>query len=365
MEIVFLLSFIFVAYVYLGYPALLAVARRVARRPVAKVYWEPSVSIVIAAHNERERLDNKLQNCLSLDYPKEKLQIIVSLDGSTDGSEFVLRRFLPHGITVVQSRSHRGKPGALNSAMRRAKGEIVVFADARQTFHSAVIRELVANFADAQVGAVSGELILTEPSNREAVTDVGLYWRYEKVIRSMESDIHSLPGATGAIYAIRRELYRRIPEDTLIDDVLIPMRIVLQGKRAVFDPSAKAYDAVACCPNAEFGRKVRTLAGNYQLLTREPEVLLPWRNPIFFQFVSHKVGRLLVPYALIALYVSNLFMPRGIFLLTLLLQTLWYGFAAAGYMQTKPLESRAAREVGSGDTAEIVAPIFSEKKRAA
>src|SRR5262245_30826334 len=156
METVFWLSFIFICYVYFGYPSLLALARRVTSRPVHKKYWEPPVSIVIAAYNERDRLEKKIQNCLSLDYPKEKLQIIVSLDGSTDGSEFLLRAFASHGVTVVRSRSHRGKPAALNAAMRHATGEIVLFADVRQTFHTAAIHELTANFADDRVGAASG-----------------------------------------------------------------------------------------------------------------------------------------------------------------------------------------------------------------
>jgi poly-beta-1,6-N-acetyl-D-glucosamine synthase len=352
METLFWLSFLFICYVYFGYPSLLALMRRVMSRPIKKAYLEPRVSIVIAAYNERERLEKKIQNCLSLDYPREKLQIIISLDGSTDGSEFLLRGFASQGITVVRSRSHRGKPSALNAAMLRATGEIVVFADVRQTFHPAAIRELVANFADERVGAVSGELILRDEHQAEAATDVGIYWRYEKAIRSIESDIHSVPGATGAIYAIRREFYVPLPENTLIDDVLIPMRIVVGGKRAVLDPAAKAYDTVACCPNAEFGRKVRTLTGNYQLLTQLPELLVPWRNPIWFQFLSHKVGRLLVPYALLMLFVSNLFLPRGVYAMTLLLQVMWYTSAGVGYLLMKPVETQteAASPILVGET---------------
>jgi cellulose synthase/poly-beta-1,6-N-acetylglucosamine synthase-like glycosyltransferase len=334
----------------------------VTTRPIHKQYWEPPVSIVIAAHNERERLEKKIQNCLSLDYPKDKLQIIVSLDGLSPGSESFL---VPHrGVIVVQSRSHRGKASALNRAMRHATGEIIVFADVRQTFHRAAVRELTANFADSRVGAVSGELILNDEREAEASSDVGLYWRYEKAIRWMESEIHSVPGATGAIYAIRRELYQQLPEDTLIDDVLVPMRIVLGGKRAVLDPAAKAYDTIACCPTAEFGRKVRTLAGNYQLLTQLPDLLVPWRNPIFFQFLSHKIGRLLVPYALFVLLFSNLFMLRGIYALTFSLQVVWYAFAFTGYLLSRPLppdKVHGAEEIG-----EAVSPILAaESKKAA
>ena len=172
-----------------------------------------------------------------------------------------------------------------------------------------------------------------------------------------------MPGATGAIYAIRRELYQKLPENTLIDDVLLPMRIVLGGKRAILDPAAKAYDVVACCPNAEFGRKVRTLAGNYQLLTQLPGLLVPWRNPIFVQFVSHKIGRLLVPYALLALFISNLFIVRGFYALTFSLQIVWYAFASVGYLLTRPL---GPEPVLTEDLAEVVSPVLvGETKRAA
>jgi cellulose synthase/poly-beta-1,6-N-acetylglucosamine synthase-like glycosyltransferase len=230
--------------------------------------------------------------------------------------------------------------------MRRATGEIVVFADIRQTFDRQALRELAANFADHRVGAASGELLLLDESDQEAKTDVGLYWRYEKALRRMESEIHSVAGATGAIYAIRRELFEELPEDTLVDDVLTPLRIVLKGKRAVFDPAARAYDAVSCCSQAEYGRKVRTLAGNYQLIAQLPALLLPWRNPILLQFLSHKLGRLLVPYALAGLLISNVFMLGGFYSVTFSLQAAWYLLAAAGFVisQRQPSEPVLAPE---------------------
>jgi poly-beta-1,6-N-acetyl-D-glucosamine synthase len=335
MAIIFWTSFLFVFYVYFGYPAALLIWRRVARRLVRKEYCEPTVSIVIAAYNECNTIEKKLQNCLSLNYPRHKLQIIVSLDGPTDGSEFLVWKYAAQGIEMVHSKEHTGKAGALNRAMRRATGDIVVFADVRQNFDSNAIRELVANFADENVGCASGELLLMDETEGEATTDVGLYWRYEKAIRSLESEIHSIAGATGAIYAIRRDLFEELPSDTLLDDVLTPLRITLRGKRTVFDPEAKAYDVVACCPLAEYGRKVRTLAGNYQLLTYLPAAIVPWKNPVFVQFISHKLGRLFVPWALLAVFVSNLFMLQGVYVLTFLLQAVWYICAAAGYLLSK------------------------------
>jgi poly-beta-1,6-N-acetyl-D-glucosamine synthase len=351
MQIVFWVSFLFVCYVYFGYPAVLLIWKRIAAQPVRKAYWEPKVSIVIAAHNEAARIEQKLKNCLSLDYPKHKLQILVSLDGPTDGSEFLVWKYAARGVELVHSGTHTGKAAALNRAMRRAAGDIVVFADVRQTFDLNVIRELVANFADDRVGAVSGELLLMDKDSQESATDVGMYWRYEKALRSLESEIHSIAGATGAIYAIRRELFEELPEGTLLDDVLTPLRIVLKGKRTVFDSGAKAYDVIACCSLAEYGRKVRTLAGNYQLLRQLPGALVPWRNPIFIQFVSHKIGRLLVPWALLALFVSNLFMLHGVYAVAFCMQVTWYMFAGAGYLLAKREIDTAVRIPDEGKEA--------------
>jgi len=336
MEFVFWVSFVVIVYVYFGYPLILMAWRRSAACGVKKsVDYEPTVSIVIAVHNEIDNLARKLNNCLSLDYPRQKLQIIVSLDGPTDGSEFLVWKYARR-VEMVHSREHSGKAVALNRALHRATGEIVIFADARQTFDTNVVRELVANFADDSVGAVSGELMLADSSGPTS-SDVGLYWRYEKAIRSMESRIHSIPGATGAIYAIRRDLYEELPPDTILDDVLTPLRITLKGLRVIFEQEAKAYDTAACCASAEYMRKVRTLCGNYQLLAQLPQALLPWRNPILFQFLSHKVGRLLVPWALGSLFVANLFLLHGIYIAAFVLQMAWYAFACAGYIISKPV----------------------------
>jgi cellulose synthase/poly-beta-1,6-N-acetylglucosamine synthase-like glycosyltransferase len=348
MRLAFWFSFGFILYVYVGYPILLVLVRRVARRSVRKAYIEPSVTLVIAAHNEGEKIAAKLENCLALDYPRKKLQIVVSLDGPTDGTEEIVRSYASEGIELVYSKEHYGKASALNRAVARAVGEIVVFADVRQTFSPTVLRELAANFADESVGAVTGELLLAG----EGSAGVGLYWRYEKAIRAMESDIHSVVGTTGAIYAIRRELFRELPAGTLLDDVVVPMRIVLGGKRVIFDRSAEAYDLVSCCPRAEYRKKVRTLAGNYQLMATLPQVLAPWRNPIFVQFVSHKVARLLVPYAMAALFIANIaLLGNNFYSVIFALQAFWYALAAAGAVYDRAF-SRNSRD----DTQRQVAP---------
>jgi cellulose synthase/poly-beta-1,6-N-acetylglucosamine synthase-like glycosyltransferase len=188
-----------------------------------------------------------------------------------------VRDYTDKGVDVVYSAVHRGKATAVNRGVAIAKGEILLFADARQRFEKNAIRELVANFADDSVGAVSGELVLLDECGREASESLGAYWRYEKKVRAMESDIHSLPGATGAIYAVQRELFEPLASETILDDVVTPMRIVLKGKRSIFDPAARAYDAASPGEQKEYERKARTLAGNYQLFARMPELLAPWQ----------------------------------------------------------------------------------------
>jgi poly-beta-1,6-N-acetyl-D-glucosamine synthase len=328
-ETVFWTSLVFTAYVYVGYPVLLVAWRKLFPWPVRKRYQEPSVSIVIAMHNESHHVHTRLRNCLALDYPADRLQVIVSLDAPTDGTDELVQNYADR-VDIVCSPVRRGKAAALNAGIARATGQIILFGDARQRFETATVREMVANFADDSVGAVSGELLILDGQGRESA-----YWRYEKMIRALESEIHSLPGATGAIYAIRRELFQPLPSKIVLDDVAIPMRIVLQGKRSIFDAAAVAYDTASENPEQEFKRKQRTLGGNYQLIFEMPELLLPWRNPISIQFCSHKIGRLLVPYCLVACFVSNLFLHNRFYLTVLACQTLWYGAACAGGMAWK------------------------------
>ena len=345
--LIFWIALIVTLWVYMGYPLLLLLWRAVGRRPVVKAFQEPPVSIVLAMHNERDHVHAKMRNCFDLDYPASQLQVIVSLDAPTDGTDEALERWKRAGVVVVHSDVRKGKAAAINSAMLHATGDIVLFGDARQRLEPNALRELVANFSDPTVGVVSGELILLDQDGRESNEGVGMYWRYEKALRSMESDIRSVPGSTGAIYAIRRELFEPLPAGTILDDVLIPMRIVVSGKRAIFEPAARAYDHVTETPELEYAKKRRTLMGNYELLVRAPELLLPGRNPIFVQFVSHKVGRLIVPWCLVALLMSNLFLLHGFYLLSLAGQVLFYMFAAVGWMISRKREGAAALKVQS------------------
>jgi cellulose synthase/poly-beta-1,6-N-acetylglucosamine synthase-like glycosyltransferase len=354
METIFWASVLVVAYVYAGYPLLLAawtqaVDRPVRRRTAPDGRW-PAVSVVVAAHNEARRLPSRVENLLRQDYPGP-LEVIVVSDGSTDGTGAALEPFAARVRVIEVPRG--GKPAALNAGVAAASGEILVFADARQQFAADAVRQLVSNFADAQVGAATGQLMLDcedeprDPADTTIGDGVGLYWKYEKWLRRQESCVWSTLGATGAIYAMRRSLWRPLPAETLLDDVLAPMRVVLGGHRTVFDERARAFDRVAPSGAAESRRKVRTLAGNYQILLLEPRLLVPGINPVWLQYFSHKIGRLLIPWALLAAFVASAALAgtSWFYTVALLVQLCFYGLAAFGGL----VESRRCEDTARTD----------------
>ncbi|HET7617678.1 MAG TPA: glycosyltransferase family 2 protein [Vicinamibacterales bacterium] len=333
----FWLSALVVLYVYAGYPLLAAVWGKTRDRRPRKRRFEPgswpTLSIIVAARNEAARLPGRVANLLDQEYPGPR-EIIVVSDGSTDDPARALARFDAR-VRLIEVPSG-GKPLALNAGVAAARGDVLVFADARQRFAPGALIELASNFADPQVGGATGELILDcelNPAAAPSVGDgVGLYWKYEKRLRRAESRIWSTMGATGAIYALRRSLWQPLPATALLDDVLAPMRAVLAGFRVVFDETAVAYDRASTDAATESRRKTRTLAGNYQILALEPRLLLPFVNPVWLQYVSHKVGRLVVPWALIGLLISSAALANDgwLYAAALVLQLLFYGLAALG-----------------------------------
>lgn len=311
-----------IAYTYGGYVCWLRLRLLWRFHPVMRGAGTPSVSIAMVVRNEERVLAAKLQNLLALDYPP--CQIVVVSDGSTDRTEEILREYgRDPRLQVVLKQLSQGKASGLNDAMEQAQGEIVVFTDARQRIEPAAVRLLAENFADPEVGCVSGELMLGDATGGESSQGLGLYWRIEKQVRELEAASGSMVGATGAIYAVRRELLSRIPQGTILDDVYLPMEVVRQGKRAVFDGRARAWDSPNLGVEREFSRKVRTLSGNYQLLQLAPW-LLSSRNPLLFEFVSHKLLRLVVPFALAALLLTSVDLTEPFYRATLILQLMFY-----------------------------------------
>jgi cellulose synthase/poly-beta-1,6-N-acetylglucosamine synthase-like glycosyltransferase len=400
MRLLFWLSAAIIVYVYAGYPLLLALWARVAGRRGRQETADasaagdrasaPGISIVIAARNEAARLPARIRNLLESDYPGAARQIIVVSDGSTDGTEAALAPFAAQVelVTIPEG----GKALALNAGVARARHEILVFADARQIFAPDTLRALVAPFADASIAGVSGELILgCEPAgrrdgherrasnapvlhDRRAIGDrrahlcstvadaVGFYWRYEKHLRHLETQIGSMLGATGAVYALRRSCWTPLPAGTLLDDVLAPMRAVLRGGRVVFEPGARAFDWTAQDSEEEGRRKIRTLAGNFQILWLEPRLLVPFANPVWVQYVSHKVGRLVVPYALVGLMTASIALAavHPLYAAALAAQCAMYllgGYGALLELEARPVRwgalAKAPREVLVNDRREV------------
>ncbi|MHB8302087.1 MAG: glycosyltransferase family 2 protein [Acidobacteriaceae bacterium] len=330
MRLTFWLCCLPVSYAYFGYAGWLWLKACWHKQGALKRYDTPTVSIIIAVRNEEANLPNKLLNLQQIEYPQTRLQIVIASDGSTDRTADILREQIPAILPVILGETC-GKAGALNEAVRLATGEILVFLDARQSVDLNAVAELVSCFADPMVGAVSGELLLEATSETSPANALGIYWRIEKLVRKLESASGSVVGATGAIYAVRRELYTEIPLGTILDDVFVPMHVVRQGKRVIFEPAAIARDRVSSEKGKEFSRKVRTLTGNYQLLQLAPWLLSP-ANPLLFRFVSHKLLRLLVPLLLALMLVASFMATGPLYRTIFVLQAVFYVLALAGIL---------------------------------
>jgi cellulose synthase/poly-beta-1,6-N-acetylglucosamine synthase-like glycosyltransferase len=341
MTLVFWAAAGLVGYTYFGYAAWLWLRSRWHPRPVRSVPYTPSISIILVVRNEATCLEAKLRNLLELNYPHERAEIVVVSDGSTDDTNRILQEFADTlRVRVILSAEARGKAAGLNDAMKAARAEIVVFTDARQKIEPDSVRLLLENFADPGVGCASGELILGDPGSGESAQGMGLYWKIEKAIRVLESASGSVVGATGALYAIRRNLLLPIPPDTILDDVFLPMNVVRQGLRVVFDPRARVWDRPDLGTKREFARKVRTLSGNYQLLQQEPW-LLTRANPMRFAVVSHKLLRLAMPFALAATLITSCFLSGPAYRVALIAQLVFYSLSAGAFVQLK--DNRLAR----------------------
>ncbi|MGH7223502.1 MAG: glycosyltransferase family 2 protein [Gemmataceae bacterium] len=336
-----------VVYTYAAYPLFLWLLARWRGRPVCAEGPPPrSVSIIIAAHDEEQSVVRRLQELTGmLDAGGLDGEVILVSDGSTDGTAALARTFTKERVRVCELPSRLGKAAALNNGCALSKHEILVFADIRQTWEPDALQLLLENFADPQVGGVSGDLLLRDADG--LLAGVAMYWRYEKMLRRLEGRIKSVVGVTGAISAVRRCLFQPIPCGTILDDVYWPLRIALQGYRVIHDRRAIAYDRLPAKTRDEFRRKVRTLCGNFQLLTRLPAALAPWRNPIWLQFISHKVLRLLVPWALLALLASSIMLAGPLYRMALVAQIAIYGLGLLGLVPPVAKRSRLASAAGS------------------
>ncbi len=333
MKYVFWIAASLVGYSYLGYPVWLWLRSLWSPRPVRRgsggnreASAVPAVSALMVVRNEESVIARKLDNLLSLDYPQSKLDVVVVSDGSSDQTRAILTDYARDTrVRVLTKTTSQGKAAGLNDAIKLATGDVLLFTDARQQIEPGALSLLIENFADPDVGVASGELMLGDPSTGETGKGMGLYWRVEKKIRELESDSGSVVGATGALYCARHELLAAspLPEGTILDDVLLPMEVVRQGFRVIFDSRARAWDSPDLGESREFSRKVRTLSGNYQLLQLAPW-LLSSQNGIRFEFISHKLSRLAVPIALLTLLIASMFLRQPFYRAALIAQIALY-----------------------------------------
>jgi biofilm PGA synthesis N-glycosyltransferase PgaC len=306
-----------VVYTIVGYPILLALhASRAAPRIMKDLSFQPTVTVIVAIYNGAALVRRKMEALLALDYPKNLIDIILVSDGSTDATDSIVREYCSKGVTLLRV-PHGGKAAALNTALAQASGHLIFFTDVRQPLDPSALRHLAANFADPTVGAVTGQLRLLHGDHGEQA-DMDLYWRYENWARTHQSKIYSLFNTTGCIYAMRRNLVEAIPDDTLSDDAILPLRAFFRGYRVIFDPEAIAYDYPAVA-GTEFRRRFRNLAGLCQVHARMPQ-LFNKSNPMRFHFISHKFSRLVLPWALLVIAASTIALPDSGFK-TILLTT--------------------------------------------
>ena len=326
---VFLISMFFCFYTLFGYPLLLALEARLRRRAVRRGPVRATVSVILPVYNGEQWIATKLDSILRLDYPAGLVQILVISDGSTDATHEIVCRYksLANLELIVVPRG--GKAAAINAGLGKARGEILFFTDVRQDLAPDSLERLVECFADPQVGAVSGELIIRDGHGVEQAS-VGLYWKYEKWIRKLQSDIDSVMGTSGCIYAMRRSLARPLPPGTLVDDMYLPLGAFFDGYRVIFDERALAYDFPTQL-TSEFRRKVRTLAGVYQVIGQYPALLGP-RNRMLIHFFSHKVARLLLPWAMLAAFLTSFFLSPPWNGIALSAQFAGYSLAIADFL---------------------------------
>jgi cellulose synthase/poly-beta-1,6-N-acetylglucosamine synthase-like glycosyltransferase len=325
-------SFALLFYTYFGYPALLWILSRVvprAERPAAPLVAWPKVSILISAYNEEHAIGERIKNLLHLDYPRERIEILIGSDGSTDRTTQIVKRY--PGVRLLAFSQRRGKSSVLNDLIKEARNEIVILTDANTYFFPDAVQKLVQALLRHGDGAIAvGLLDLRSPSERG--NHDGSYWRYETWIKMMESRFGSLLGANGAIYAFRRKRYRPLPAKAIVDDFLIPMLMRQHsGDRIFFIPEARAWEKSPSEVRDEFRRRVRIGAGDFQALQWTWRLLLPWKGMIALAYFSHKVLRWLGPWFMLTAFLGSLMLVRDPFFTWLLLaQAAFYFFALGG-----------------------------------
>src|SRR6266508_2774495 len=336
-QAVFIAAIALMAFIYFGYPALMLALSFVFRRPVRRADITPRVSVIIAAYNEERDIEAKLKNTLALDYPRDRLEIIVASDCSTDRTDEIVRRFKKRGVILRRQPERFGKTVAQNRAVKISSGEILVFSDATTLYELDAIRKIVRSFADPEVGCVAGQLIYADASSSAVGQGCRSYWGYEKFLKHCESQVGSLIGVSGCLYAVRRICHARLAND-MIDDFVIATEIHLQGLRAVYEPEAIAVEGANRRARDEFRMRVRVINQTLSALHRYRHTLNPFRHKMFaFQMIAHKALRYAVPFPLIAALIASGWASGSVVWLRFAFigQLALYGAAIAGLVRER------------------------------
>ena len=333
-EFVFWLAGAVIVYAYAGYPLLVTILAHVRPRTARAGNHQPSVSLIVPAYNEAAYIAAKLENSLALDYPRDRLEIVVISSGSDDGTEAVAREYASAGVRTIVQPARAGKEAAMQEAARHARGEILVFTDANAMLNQHAIRLMVRWFADAEVGCVAGEKRVAAGSGESSGAGEGAYWQYESVLKRFDSTVGSAMGAAGELCAIRAELMVARERDNIIEDFVLSMRVVEAGYRIVHEPEAIATEEASARFEDVFERRARIAAGGFQSIWRLRSLLDPRRGIVWWQYVSHRVLRwALAPFLLPMLVIINwsLVAARPIYPAMLLAQVMFYGAAVTGW----------------------------------
>ena len=334
-ELIFWSSVVTLIYTYLGYPLLLAAVSWLRARPVRRqVAWTPIVTIIITAYNEELDLAAKLENTLALDYPAEKLEVLVASDCSADRTDEIALSFAPRGVRLHRQRERRGKTAAQNAAVELAGGEIILFSDATTLYRPDVLRVMMANFADPSIGCVAGRLLYVDPADSSVGRGARSYWGYETFLKERESRINSLIGVSGCLYAVRRAAYVPLYEEAC-SDFIIATKMVEQGLRTIYEPDAVCTEETNRRTDKEMRMRVRVIAQTFTDLWRHRAMLNPLRSGFYaVQLISHKVLRYLMPVLLLAILGASIVLVGASlwYAAALIAQLAFYATAVLGFV---------------------------------
>lgn len=330
-ELVFLFSMTIILYTYFGYPLALYLISLIMNNKINKKNIEPEITFLITAYNEEKHIREKIENTLNLDYPREKLEIIVASDASSDETDEIVNDYKNKGVILYRVEGRVGKTEVQNQAVKIAKGEIVIFSDADSMYDKFAITKIVRNFNDIKIGGVSGECRYINPHKKSIGFAVKIFWFYEIIIKKIQTKINTLTGVSGCIYAIRKELYVPLPKN-IISDLVEPLKIFEKGYRVVYESKAIAYEKTRESSKKEFAMRVRVISrGMYGILNMK-KLLNPFKYGLFsFQLFSHKVLRWIVSFFVISLFFSNFFLlGEKNYNIIFTIQVIFYLFAFLG-----------------------------------